>query len=75
MAIINWESRTIYQESSRGSSLAGKKTKDLTMTDFSIILQRHTAVTQHSMVIFAQATVGSKQDQFTLKCNNPYLQH
>ena len=27
------------------------------MTDFSLISQRHTAVTQHSMVIFAQAAV------------------
>ena len=36
------------------------------MTDFSIILQRHTAVTQHSMVIFTQATVCSQKDQFKL---------
>ena len=47
--------------------------KDSPMTDFLIILQRHTAVTQHSMVIFVQATVCSKQDQFTLKGTHPYL--
>ena len=45
----------------------GQKTKDSPITDFSIILQRHTAVTQHSMVIFTQATLCSKQDQFRLK--------
>ena len=45
----------------------GQKTKDSPLTDFSIILQRHTAVTQYSMVIFTQATSCSKQDQFTLK--------
>ena len=45
----------------------GQKTKDSPITDFSIILQTHTAVTQHSMVIFTQATLCSKQDQFTLK--------
>ena len=43
-------STTSYRESSQGSSLAGQKTKDLPMTDSSIILQRHTAVTQHGMV-------------------------
>ena len=43
--------------------------QDSPMTDFSIILQRHTAVTQHSMVIFMKATVSSKQDQFTLTVN------
>ena len=43
------------------------------MTDFLIILQRHTAVTQHGMVtgkvkgIFVQATVCSKKDQFKLQ--------
>ena len=47
----NQELRTSYPESSRGSCLAGQKTEDSTMTDFSIILQRHTAVPQHSMVI------------------------
>ena len=71
----NQELRTSYPESSRGSCLAGQKTKDSPMTDFSIILQRHIAVTQHSMVIFEQAIVCSKQDQFTLKCTNPYLLH
>ena len=49
----NKESRTNYGESSRGSSLAGQKTKDSPITDFSIILQRPTAVTQHGKVIFA----------------------
>ena len=58
----NRESRTSYRE----SSLAGQKTKDSPMTDFSLILQRHTAVTQRGMVTFAQATVCSKQDQFKL---------
>ena len=48
----------------------GQKTKDSPLTDFSIILQRHTAVTQYSMVIFTQATSCSKQDQFTLKYIN-----
>ena len=62
----NRESRTSYRESSRESSLAGQKTKDSPMTDFSIILQRHTAVTQRGIVTFAQATVCSKQDQFKL---------
>ena len=51
--IENRESRTSYQESSRGSSLTGQKTKDSPITDFSIILQRPTAVTQHGKVIFA----------------------
>ena len=51
----NQESRTSYRESSWGSSLEGQKTKYQPMTDFSIILQRHTAVTQHSMVKFTQA--------------------
>ena len=36
--IENPESRTNYRESSRGSSLAGQKTKDSPMTDLSIIL-------------------------------------
>ena len=36
------------------------------MTDFSLISQRHTAVTQHSMVIFAQVAVCSEKDQFKL---------
>ena len=49
----NRESRTSYRESSRGSSLTGQKTKDSPVTDFSIILQRPTAVTQHGKVIFA----------------------
>ena len=35
--IENQELRTNYRESSRGSSLARRKTKDLPMTDFSII--------------------------------------
>ena len=43
--------QTSYRESSRGSSLAGQKTKDSPMTDFSIILQQHPAVTQRGMVI------------------------
>ena len=58
--------RTSYRESSRGSSLAGQKTKGSPMTDFSIILQQHPAVTQRGMVIFVQATVCTKQDQFKL---------
>ena len=36
--IENPESRTNHQESSWGLSLAGQKTKDSSMTDFSIIL-------------------------------------
>ena len=36
--IENPESRANYRESSRGSSLAGQKTKESPMTDFSIIL-------------------------------------
>ena len=36
--IENQELRTNYRESSRGSSLARRKTKDLPKTDFSIIL-------------------------------------
>ena len=40
------------------------RVEDQPMTDFSIILQRHTAVTQHSMVKFTQATVCSEKDQF-----------
>ena len=36
------------------------------MTDFSLISQRHTAVTQHSMVVFVKATVRSEKDQFKL---------
>ena len=36
--IENRESRTNYRESTRGSSLAGQKTVDSPMTDFSIIL-------------------------------------
>ena len=36
--IENWEVRTNYRELSWGSSLAGQKTKDSPMTDFSIIL-------------------------------------
>ena len=64
--IENRESRTSYRESRRESSLAGQKTKDSPMTDFSIIFQRHTAVTQRGMVTFAQAAVCSKQDQFKL---------
>ena len=52
------------RESSRGSSLAGQKTKDLPMTDSSMILQRHTAVTQHGMVysrkrLYARNTTNS----------------
>ena len=64
-----------YPESSRGSCLAGQKTKDSPMTDFSINVQKHTAVTQHSMVILiiVQAIVCLKQDQFTLKCTNLHL--
>ena len=50
--IENRESRTSYQEWSRRSSLTGQKTKDSPITDFPIILQRPTAVTQHGMVIF-----------------------
>ena len=50
---VNRESRTSYRESSQGSRLAGQKTNDSSITDFSIILLRHTAVTQHGMVIFA----------------------
>ena len=45
--------KSSYQESSRGSSLTGQKTKDSPITDFSIILQRPTVVTQHGKVIFA----------------------
>ena len=55
--IRNRELKTSYRQSSRGSSLAGQKTKDSPMPDFLIILHRDTAVTQHSMVILAQATV------------------
>ena len=44
--------KSSYQESSRGSSLTGQKTKDSPVTDFSIILQRPTAATQHGMAIF-----------------------
>ena len=64
----NGESRTSYRKSSWGRSLTGQKTKDAPITDFSIILQRPTAVTQHGMVIhvFAQATVCSKLEQFKL---------
>ena len=64
----NGESRTCYRELSRGPSLSGQKTKDALTTDFSIILQRPTAVTQYGMVIhvFAQATVCSKLEQFKL---------
>ena len=65
----NRESRTSYRESSRGSSLAGQKTKDSPATDFSIILQRREAVTQQGMVIFAQATVCSKKDNSSCKAN------
>ena len=36
------------------------------MTDFSIILQGHTAVTQRGMVTFEEATVCLKQGQFKL---------
>ena len=56
-----------------------QKTKDSPITDFSIILQRHTAVTQHSMVIFAQATVCSKQDQnepthtYNTRCQSSFI--
>ena len=60
------ESRTSHQVSSRESSLTGQKTKDSPRTDFSIILQRHTAVTQCGMVTFAQVTVCLKKDQFKL---------
>ena len=62
----NRESRTSYRESSRGSSVAVQKTIDSSITDFSIILQRPKAVTQHCMVIFGQVTVHVwlKQDQF-----------
>ena len=50
--ITNIKSRRslAYRESSRGSSLARQKTQDSPKTDFSIILHRHTAVTQHGMV-------------------------
>ena len=48
--IKNRESRTNYGESSRGSSLAGQKTKDSPMADFSIILYGCKPVTQRSMV-------------------------
>ena len=65
----NGESRTSYRESIRGTSLSGQKTKDAPTTDFSIILQRPTAVTQHGMIIhvFTQATVCSKLEQFKLE--------
>ena len=63
---MNQESRTSYQELSRRSSLTGQKTKDSPMTDFSIILQRHTDVTQNGMVIFVQETVCLQKDQFML---------
>ena len=44
------------------------------MTDFSIILQRHTTVTQRGMVMFAQATVCSKEDQFIQVIKRMFLQ-
>ena len=67
-SFANGELRTSYQESSRGPSLSGQKTKDAPTTDFSIILQIPTAITQHGMVIhvFEQATVCSKLEQFKL---------
>ena len=54
-----------YRESSPGSSFARQKTKDLPNTDFSVILHRHTAVTQHGMVyshkrLYAQNTSKDK---------------
>ena len=48
--IENLEVRTNYRDSSRGSGLAGQKTKDSPMTDFSII-NFCTAVTRGDMVI------------------------
>ena len=36
-----------------------QKTKDSLMTDFSIILRRHSAVTQHGMVTCAQDNTNS----------------
>ena len=64
----NGEWRTSYRESSQGPSLSRQKTTDAPITDFSIILQRPTAVTQHGMIIhvFTQATVWSKLEQFKL---------
>ena len=49
----NGEWRTSYRESSQGPSLSRQKTTDAPITDFSIILQRPTVVTQHGKVIFA----------------------
>ena len=62
-------------ESSQGPSPSGQKTKDAPTTDFLIILQRRTAVTQHGMVIhvFAQATVCLKLETY-LWCLRSTLQ-
>ena len=61
---LDLRSRMSYQETSHGSSLARQKTKDSPMTDFLIILHRHTTVTQHDIVysrkrLYAQSKTSS----------------
>ena len=43
------ENKLRYPELGRGSSLVRQRTKDLSKTDFSMILHKRTAVTQHGM--------------------------
>ena len=43
------ENKLQYPELGRGSSLVRQRTKDLSKTDFSMILHKRTAVTQHGM--------------------------
>ena len=43
------ENKLQYPELGRGSSLVRQRTKDSSKTDFSMILHKHTAVTQHGM--------------------------
>ena len=43
------ENKLGYPELGRGSSLVRQRTKNLSKTDFSMILHKHTAVTEHGM--------------------------
>ena len=43
------ENKLGYPELGQGSSLVRQRTKDLSKTDFSMILHKHTAVTEHGM--------------------------
>ena len=58
------ENKLGYPELGRGSSLVRQRTKDLSKTDFSMILHKHTAVTEHGMAYFVQVAACSKQDQY-----------